>query len=149
MTLFIYPSAISNASYALTWTELAEMVKSGLVDVQSHTYWHPDFRVEKARRTPQDYRAFVDFQLERSKSVLERRLGVSVDMLAWPYGIVNPALEAAAKRAGYAFAVAYAGGPGHRGVDLYAIPRIPVPQRAQGKAFAALLREASRAQPGS
>jgi len=35
VTLFIYPSAISNASYALTWEQISEMVASGLVDVQS------------------------------------------------------------------------------------------------------------------
>src|SRR5581483_1707996 len=32
VTLFIYPSAISNASYALTWDEIREMLASGLVD---------------------------------------------------------------------------------------------------------------------
>ena len=37
VTLFIYPSAISNASYALTWKQLREMRASGLVEVQSHT----------------------------------------------------------------------------------------------------------------
>ena len=57
ITLFIYPSAISNASYALTWSQLTEMAGSGLVDVQSHTYWHPDFRQEKAHRTAADYRS--------------------------------------------------------------------------------------------
>ena len=57
MTLFIYPSAISNAPYALTWPELTEMAASGLVDIQSHTYWHPNFRQEKARRSQADYRA--------------------------------------------------------------------------------------------
>jgi hypothetical protein len=43
VTLFIYPSAISNAPYALTWAKLSEMARSGLVDEQSHTYWHPNF----------------------------------------------------------------------------------------------------------
>lgn len=43
-TLFIYPSAISNASYALTWDQLKEMKETGLIDVQSHTFWHPNFR---------------------------------------------------------------------------------------------------------
>ncbi|HEV2576288.1 MAG TPA: polysaccharide deacetylase family protein [Acidobacteriaceae bacterium] len=65
ITLFIYPSAISNASYALTWDQIREMLASGLVDVQSHTYWHPDFRKEKVRRSTGDYAAFVDTQLSR------------------------------------------------------------------------------------
>jgi peptidoglycan/xylan/chitin deacetylase (PgdA/CDA1 family) len=87
VTLFIYPSAISNASYALTWEQLRTMQQSGLVDVQSHTYWHPNFRRERARLTTAEYQAFVAFQLQRSKDVLSKRLGVSIEMLAWPYGI--------------------------------------------------------------
>lgn len=37
VTLFIYPSAISNASYALTWEQIKKMQASGLVDVESQT----------------------------------------------------------------------------------------------------------------
>src|SRR5581483_4880932 len=37
VTLFIYPSAISNASYAMTWDELQSLTQTGLFDVQSHT----------------------------------------------------------------------------------------------------------------
>ncbi len=141
VTLFIYPSAISNASYALTWTQLDEMVKSGLVDVQSHTYWHPDFRKEREKRTSVDYSAFVDMQLTRSKSVLEQRLGISVTMLAWPYGIYDPDLEAAATRAGYRFGFAFAGGQAHPDSDTLAIPRIPISGGLSLARFAALVAE--------
>lgn len=124
-------------------------MKFGLVVVQSHTYWHPDFRVEKAWRTPDDYRAFVRFELDRSKVVLERRLDRSVDKLAWPYGIVDPELESAAKHAGYIYALAYAGGAAHPGVGLYTFPHIPLPQWARGTAFATLLGELPKTRPGS
>jgi peptidoglycan/xylan/chitin deacetylase (PgdA/CDA1 family) len=139
VTLFIYPSAISNANYALTWDQLKEMLASGLVDVQSHTYWHPDFRKERAHRSPENYRAFVDDQLTRSKSVLEHRLGIKVDMLAWPYGIVDQELEAAAARAGYIAAFGCSGGLAAPGADPFALARIPVSNAAQGASFGALL----------
>jgi peptidoglycan/xylan/chitin deacetylase (PgdA/CDA1 family) len=142
ITLFIYPSAISNAAYALTWEQLRTMQASGLVDIQSHTYWHPNFKVERRKRTPADYQAFVDNQLRRSRQVLQTKLGRPVDMLAWPYGIVDADLEDAAKRAGYTFAFAYAGGPMKPSDDPLALPRIPVPDAAQGERFAALLRPA-------
>lgn len=103
-TLFIYPSAISNASYALTWEQLAEIQATGLVEVQSHTYWHPNFHKDSRRLSPEDYRAGVRMQLARSRSVLEKRLAVSVDLLAWPFGIHDPWLEEEARRAGYAAA---------------------------------------------
>jgi len=124
VTLFIYPSAISNASYALTWPELAEMQASGLVDVQSHTYWHPNFHQEKARRTPDDYRAFVTMQLVRSKQVLEARTGRTVNMLAWPFAIHDAELEAAASRAGYTTAFLLGNQPALPTDDMLALPRI-------------------------
>jgi peptidoglycan/xylan/chitin deacetylase (PgdA/CDA1 family) len=144
VTLFIYPSAISNASYALTWEELREMAQSGLVTVQSHTFWHPNFHTERARLAPAAYRAFVDTQLVRSKAVLESKLGVKISMLAWPFGIVDDDLEAAAARAGYDGAFAYAGGVARAGGDRFAVARIPVPDTARGAAFAALLNSEQR-----
>ncbi|MFI4981948.1 MAG: polysaccharide deacetylase family protein, partial [Nevskiales bacterium] len=34
VTLFIYPSAISNADYAMTWQQLAQLRDTGLFDIQ-------------------------------------------------------------------------------------------------------------------
>lgn len=139
VTLFIYPSAISNASYALTWPQLKEMQASGLVGVESHTYWHPNFNTERRRRSPADYQAFVDNQLTHSKAVIEKRLGRPVDLLAWPYGIFNSDLEAAAKRAGYLAAFAFGGGPAAHGDDVLALPRIPITDVDRGARFGAML----------
>jgi peptidoglycan/xylan/chitin deacetylase (PgdA/CDA1 family) len=144
VTLFVYPSAISNAPYALTWAELQEMQASGLVDVESHTYWHPNFKVERRRRTAADYAAFVDNQLSRSKAVIEKKLGMRVNLLAWPYGIVDADLETAAKRAGYTDAFAYAGGPAAPGDDQLALPRIPVSDADRGARFGAMLGTRTR-----
>jgi len=124
VTLFIYPSAISNAGYALTWPELAEMQASGLVDVQSHTYWHPNFHQEKSRRTPDDYRAFVTMQLVRSKQVLETRTGRTVDMLAWPFAIHDAELEGAASRTGYVAGFLLGNQPAFPTDDMLALPRV-------------------------
>lgn len=38
VTLFIYPSAISNAPYAMTWDQLDRLRQTGLFDIQPHTY---------------------------------------------------------------------------------------------------------------
>ena len=51
VTLFVYTDAVSYEPDALTWDEIEEMLKSGLVDVQSHTCSHPDFDKERARRS--------------------------------------------------------------------------------------------------
>jgi peptidoglycan/xylan/chitin deacetylase (PgdA/CDA1 family) len=101
VTLFVYPSAISNASYAMTWEQLRELKKTGLFDIQSHTYWHPNFNKEKKKMSPSDYNKFIDMQMKKSKDKLEKELGIYVDMLAWPFGIYNNELEAKAKQHGY------------------------------------------------
>lgn len=139
VTLFIYPSAISNASYALTWEQLRKMQASGLVQIESHTYWHPNFRKERVKLSPLEYKAFVKVQLERSKQTLENRLGIEVSALAWPYGIYDSALENAARQAGYQAAFGFAGGRAQPGGDLYAIPRIPVSDTDTGIRFSELL----------
>lgn len=139
VTLFIYPSAISNASYAMTWEQLREMRASGSVEVQSHTYWHPNFDAERRKRTSNGFRTFVDDQLRRSRQVLEAELGSRVDLLAWPFGIVDAELEAAARSAGYRAAFGYPGGPALPGGDPFAIPRIAVNDADRRSRFGALL----------
>jgi peptidoglycan/xylan/chitin deacetylase (PgdA/CDA1 family) len=101
VTLFLYPSAISNASYAMTWDELREMKETGLFDFQSHTYWHPNFRKEKKRLKPEEYETFLEMQLKKSKEKLEKELTVKVTMLAWPFGIYDDELIKKAVEAGY------------------------------------------------
>ena len=100
-TLFIYPSAISNASYALTWGQLRETKETGLFDFQSHTYWHPNFKIEKRRLTQAEYEDFVEMQLKKSKEKLEKELDVRVNMLAWPFGIYDDDLIQKAMETGY------------------------------------------------
>ena len=51
VTVFIYPSAISNAKYAMTWDQLRELKRSGLFDFQGHTYWHPNFKRDRKKMT--------------------------------------------------------------------------------------------------
>jgi peptidoglycan/xylan/chitin deacetylase (PgdA/CDA1 family) len=101
VTLFIYPSAISNASYAMTWDQLRTLAGTGLFDIQSHTYWHPNFKVERRKRTPSDLAGFVHSQLARSRERLDTELGTHVNMIAWPYGIYDDQLIAIAAGEGY------------------------------------------------
>jgi len=144
VTLFIYPSAISNADYALTWDQLAEMTRTGLVEVQSHTYWHPNFNQERARLSPDAYRAFVTMQLVRSKQVLGERLGTSIDMLAWPFGIHDPELEHLATLAGYKAAFTLERRAASRGASMLALPRYLMTDLDRGSRFAAIVEGAGR-----
>lgn len=100
-TLFIYPSAISNASYAMTWSQLAEAVAMPGVTIESHTFWHPNFAQERRRLAPERFESFATDQLKRSRQILEDRLSQPVTLLAWPFGISDPPLQALAQHGGY------------------------------------------------
>lgn len=139
VTLFIYPSAISNADYALTWAQLAEMKASGLVDIQSHTFWHPNFNVDRKRLAPAAYEKFAQDQLVKSKSVLEQRLGGTVDLLAWPFGIHDDQLEQWARAAGYVAAFTIERRPVTRSDMIMALPRYIVTDLDRGNRFVSLL----------
>lgn len=104
ITLFIYPATISSGKHSLTWEQLKQLQQTGLFDIQGHTYWHPNFKHEKKKRSPADYEKFVIQQLAYSKQLLENKLGTKVTLLAWPYGIYNSYLEAQAAKAGYVMA---------------------------------------------
>jgi peptidoglycan/xylan/chitin deacetylase (PgdA/CDA1 family) len=139
VTLFIYPSAISNADYAMTWAQLAEMKASGLVDIQSHTFWHPNFNVEKKRLAPTAYEKFAQDQFLKSKAVLEQRLGGKVDLLAWPFGIHDDQLAQWAQAAGYVAAFTIERRPVTRSDRIMALPRFIVTDLDRGNRFTSLL----------
>ena len=144
VTLFVYPSAISNADYALTWQQLAAMVDTGLIDVQSHSYWHPNFHRERARLSADAYRALVMTQLTKSRDVIGRRLGGRADLLAWPFGIHDPELERWAREAGYVAAFTIERRAARRGDDPLALPRYLMTDRDRGARFAAIVAGADQ-----
>jgi peptidoglycan/xylan/chitin deacetylase (PgdA/CDA1 family) len=142
VTLFIYPSVISNpsASYGMTWEQLAEIKASGLADIQSHTFWHPNFKIDKKRLAPAAYEKFVQDQLVKSKTVLEQKFGGTVDLLAWPFGIHDAELEQAAQKAGYVAAFTIDRRPVTRSETMMALPRFIVTDYDRGARFENLLQ---------
>lgn len=104
VTLFIFPSTISTGKNSLTWEQLKELQNTGLFDIQSHTYSHPNFKQMKKKLSPAAYDKFVNNELINSKRILEDKMDKKITLLAWPFGIYNPDLEQAAAKAGYTMA---------------------------------------------
>ncbi len=115
MTLFAYPSAVSNASYAMTWDQLREVKASGLCDVQSHTYWHPNFKKEREKLPPAEFETLVRLQFTKSKHKLEKELG------------------------GYAAAFSIERRPVTRRDHVMALPRYLLTDKDRGNAFEIML----------
>ena len=144
VTLFIYPSAISNASYAMTWGQLREMKETGFFDFQSHTFWHPNFKKEKKRLKPAEYESFVGMQLKKSKEKLEKELNVRVNMLAWPFGIYDDDLLHKAKEAGYVATFTMERHSANTLDNVMTLPRYLITNGETGRTFTTILADSPR-----
>jgi peptidoglycan/xylan/chitin deacetylase (PgdA/CDA1 family) len=70
---------------ALSWSQLAEAVATGLVTVASHTHGHVDLS-----RAPE---AVCREELTRSKGLIEDRLGVACRHFAYPWAVGSPTAD--------------------------------------------------------
>ncbi|WP_174978620.1 polysaccharide deacetylase family protein [Pandoraea terrigena] len=142
VTLFIYPSAISNASYAMTWDQLRVLAQSGTFDIESHTVWHPNFKTERARLSPDAYRRFVHDQFRRSRERIEGELHRPVRLLAWPFGIYDTELEAMARDEGYTNGLSLDAQPVTPRSNAMALPRYLMTQHCDTSCLRGMLRNA-------
>jgi len=144
MTLFIYPGTISKGKNAMTWDELKELQKTGLFDIQSHTYSHPNFKQIKRKFSEAKYEKFVSTELVKSKQILEEQLGVKISYLAWPFGIYNDYLEQQAKNAGYVMAFTIDAIPANKDHRSMAQPRYMIVVGLTTKTFENIANQASK-----
>jgi peptidoglycan/xylan/chitin deacetylase (PgdA/CDA1 family) len=139
ITLFIYPTSISNASYAMTWAQLKELQETGLFDIQGHTYWHPNFKQEKKRLSQSEYQKLVDAQLVSSKKIIDKKLGTDITLLAWPFGIYDDYLGQEASKAGYVMAFSIDGRPAKKSEAAMSQPRYMIVAGQSMKTFASIV----------
>lgn len=144
VTLFIYPSSISNASYAMTWDQIRKLQQTGLFDIQGHTYWHPNFKQEQKKLSASEYQKFVQTQLVKSKKVLEEKIGTPVTLLAWPFGIYDSTLESDAATAGYTMAFSIDGRLASRSESTMAQPRYMIVSNQSIDTFASIVKGQSQ-----
>jgi len=90
------------------------------ITLASHTWSHPN--LSRLAGTE------LEMELRRPQEWLRERFVRVLDWLSYPYGLASPAVEAAARHAGYAAAVLVSGGwMDERGGNPFAIPRLNVP----------------------
>jgi peptidoglycan/xylan/chitin deacetylase (PgdA/CDA1 family) len=139
VTVFTYPSAISNAAYAMTWEQLRELKATGLFEIQSHTYWHPNFKKERKKLAPEALNKLVMTQLLKSRARLETELGAKVEMLAWPFGIYDDYLIGKAREAGFVASFTIERRHATSTDNIMKLPRYLLVNADSGKAFVQLL----------
>lgn len=87
-----------------TWQQAREMVDSGLIDIQSHTYdLHKTIKIRNEeknaltnkmiiggiRETDKEYNKRIEEDLTKSKKVIEDYLGTKVVAISFPFGDFN------------------------------------------------------------
>jgi peptidoglycan/xylan/chitin deacetylase (PgdA/CDA1 family) len=75
---------------ALTWSQLAEAVSTGLVTVGAHTHGHSDLSAATEQACHDE--------MARSKDLVEDRLGVACRHFAYPWAVGSPAADRVARR---------------------------------------------------
>ncbi len=141
VTLFIYPGTISDGKHAMTWQQLTELQNTGLFDIQSHTYWHPNFKQMRKKLSPDAYDKFTDNELVKSKKVLEEKMNKKIDYLAWPFGIYDKFLEAKAADAGYEMAFTIDARKANKSDRAMAEPRYMIIDDYSLKGFSAIVNQ--------
>jgi poly-beta-1,6-N-acetyl-D-glucosamine N-deacetylase len=114
-----YGESLASRDMFVTWEQVREMHKSGLVEIASHTYdlhhgipANPQGNIEPAvitrlfdaaKGTYEDdktYRSRVKLDLETNSAVIARETGRKPRVMVWPYGAYNGMAVDVAREAG-------------------------------------------------
>jgi peptidoglycan/xylan/chitin deacetylase (PgdA/CDA1 family) len=88
--LVVGESSAPDRPGALTWSQLAEAVATGLVTVGAHTHGHTDLS-RASEQTCHD-------EMVRSRDLVEDRLGVACRHFAYPWAVASPVADRLARR---------------------------------------------------
>ncbi|HSD12944.1 MAG TPA: polysaccharide deacetylase family protein [Patescibacteria group bacterium] len=111
-TFYVFTNAIGRKGY-LSWDQLRTLRDAGM-GIQSHTIFHPFLEKlgdEEMRK-----------EIEDSRAVLEKELGISVTSFAYPFGTHDDRVVAAVRAAGYATARTLRHAPDVGLDDLFLLP---------------------------
>lgn len=128
VVLYLATGLVANgrsSDEALTWSQLEEVVSTGLVTLGSHTHSHADLsRADEAE---------AEREMRRSKELIEDRLGVPCRHFAYPWSLGSPAADRVARRLFESAALTWETNR-HGRIDQYRLGRTPV-LRNDGRFF--------------
>jgi peptidoglycan/xylan/chitin deacetylase (PgdA/CDA1 family) len=116
----------------MDWPELGELTAAGW-EVGSHGMRH--------RRLTELPVAELDEEMQASKEVCERQLGLTCVSVAYPFGATNSDVEGAAARAGYEAGAAVSV---LRGGSRFAWPRIDIYRGTSGRRLRLMVSQSGR-----
>ena len=125
-TFFIITSDIGKRGN-VTWGMMKELNGSGLVEIGSHTVNHLD--LDKLTQEK------IVAQLQDSKMILEKNLGLTIFSLSYPFGYFNNEVEKIASAIGYEGAVGIFSGAYPGGHDEFNWRRVKISDYDLGANF--------------
>lgn len=90
-TVFLYSDFIG-AGDALSWSQLREMVGSGLIEIQPHSKSHTNLVLRLPQESDGAYQQRLRTEMEKPGELIRQRLGREVYAYAYPYGDANQAV---------------------------------------------------------
>lgn len=87
-TFFLYTDFLGGGE-GLTWAQINEMSKSGLIDMQSHSKSHANLIVRLAGESEPRYSERIHTELRVPREVIERNVPGKVTHHAFPFGDAN------------------------------------------------------------
>lgn len=136
-TFFVYPNPVNRVADFMTWDQIRDMQKAGMT-IGCHTQTHPYLTKVV---DPRDMKR----EVEGSRAILEKQLGVKVDLFAYPFGLKNAEVEATIRRAGYRAARAFPGGKWQSKATLFSMKGLQIEDGI--KSFAKMIEPPVHAAP--
>lgn len=96
-TVFLYSDFVGLPD-ALTWAQMQDMIRSGLVEIQPHSKTHANLTLKLPRESDAQYRERVRNEIEAPMSAIRTRLGVATQAFAYPYGDVTESVAEVLQR---------------------------------------------------
>ncbi len=132
-TFFISTNWIENLDGTVSWAQIEEMAAGGM-EFGSHSVTHPYLTTAEPR--------LLTLELTESKAALEDSVHAPVIALAYPFGLYDDAVIAAARAAGYRAACTIETGAEAKAGALMTLPRLWVYGWTDLEDFARLLEPA-------
>jgi peptidoglycan/xylan/chitin deacetylase (PgdA/CDA1 family) len=117
-TFFIITHQVGQGTMFMTLDQLKALQREGMT-IASHTQTHPDLSKLSA--------AQLRNEVVGSRQDLQKMLGITTDLIAYPYGCWNNGVAAVVKSAGYRAARALGGGISNGSGDQFALHSVLAP----------------------
>lgn len=124
VTLFVNTDSVGRKD-SLGWNELRELAKEG-VEIGNHTATHDSLTIQRAKESTADYRQRLHRDLDRAQQTLIRKLGLTPQLFAYPYGEYSNLTQEIVEEYGFLAAFAQHSGVIGRDDPPFALARTPL-----------------------